>query len=56
MLLDRSRDFDNLSKHEQRLTRIFQSTIKLLRELQTERKERESREIRQAADISSSMP
>ena len=50
MLLDRSRDFDNLSKHELRLTRIFQSTIKLLRELQTERKQRETYEIRQAAD------
>ena len=50
MLLDRSRDFDNLSKHEQRLTRIFQSTIKLLRELQTERKQHETHNIRQAAD------
>ena len=50
MLLDRSRDFDNLSKHEQRLTRIFQSTLKLLRELQVERKQRESEEIQQAAD------
>lgn len=50
MLLDRSRDFDNLSKHEQRLTRIFQSTIKLLRELQVERKQRENGEMEQAAD------
>jgi hypothetical protein len=50
MLLDRSRDFDNVSKHEQRLTRIFHSTIKLLSELQAARKKREEDEIEQAAD------
>ena len=50
MLLEHSRDLDNLSKHEQRQTRILQSTIKLLRELQEARRLRERVEMTEAVD------
>lgn len=50
MLLDRSRDLDNLSKHEQRQTNILHSTMKLLRELQATRQQREKIEMYDAVD------
>ena len=40
-----------LSLYEQRLTRIFQTSLKQLRELQAERKELEERAIKDAANV-----
>lgn len=50
MLLERSHELDNLSKHEQRQTHILHSTLKLLRELQAARQERERIDLFFAVD------
>ncbi len=49
--LQHARAFNTLSAHSQRLSRIFERTLRLLREVQAERRHIEKRELERAADL-----
>ena len=51
LFMEQSTHIEKLSRYEQRLARTFSTTLKQLREIQAERKEREANELYQAGLI-----
>ena len=51
LFMEQSTQIEKLSRYEQRLARTFSTTLKQLREIQAERKEREANELYQAGLI-----
>ena len=51
LFMEQSTQIEKLSRYEQRLARTFSTTLKQLREIQAERKEREANELHQAGLI-----